>query len=52
MASLYLTMNLHDYLAHSVNEVVIILDLGAMDVLCSFCRTIPGVVHSCNHAMT
>jgi hypothetical protein len=29
IASLYLTMNLHthDYLAHSVNEVVIILDI-------------------------
>jgi hypothetical protein len=33
-------MNLHtyDYLAYSVNEVVIILDLDPMDVLCSFCR--------------
>jgi hypothetical protein len=33
------TMNLHThgYLAYSVNEVVIIFNLGAMDVLCSFC---------------
>jgi hypothetical protein len=39
-------------LANSVNEVVIILDLGPMDVRCSFCRTIPVVrVQSCNDVM-
>jgi hypothetical protein len=46
-----MNLHTHDYLAYRVNEVVIILDLGAMNVLCWFCRTIP-VVHSCNHAMT
>jgi hypothetical protein len=36
-----MNLHTHDYLGvYSVNEVVIILDLGAMDVLCSFCRTI------------
>jgi hypothetical protein len=45
-----MNLHTHDYLAFRVNEVVIILDMGAMEVLCSFCRTIP-VVHSCNHAM-
>jgi hypothetical protein len=48
-------LHTHDYLAYSVNEVVIILDLGAMDVLCSFCRTIPrstrAIVQSCNAVM-
>jgi hypothetical protein len=34
-----------------MNEVVIILDLGAMAVLCSFCRTIPVLVQSCNDVM-
>jgi hypothetical protein len=39
-----ISMHAHDYLAHSVNEVVIILDLGAMDVLCSFCHTIKRAI--------
>jgi hypothetical protein len=47
-----MNLHTHDYLAYSVIEVVIILDLGATDVLYSFCRTIPVVhVQSCNDVM-